>query len=204
MPTIPTSVQAQKPLRREHALDLNRGLRMRKHAQGWYIAEYKDSPGEYFNIYGEPVSPELAAEAGFNVSESRKQALRSKLLLEARAKIDAEVNARIEAEVKAKLAEFERGQEQLHAHLVSPPKPTAESSVSLSGQVGPFHAGDSGGFMQAGSALELPDEPKAAAKTKRYTGKARATRKFTLDVEDIADAVDGEDAGALDGLVDED
>jgi hypothetical protein len=179
---------------------------MRKHSQGWYIAEYKDSPGEYFNIYGEPVSPELAAEAGFNVSESRKQALRSKLLLEARAKIDAEVNARIEEEVKAKLVEFERRQEQLHAHLVVPPEQTPELGVTSSGRVGQVYemACDPGVLTQVGTALEPPDEPKAAPKAKRHLGKAKAARKFTLDAEDSEDAAGGEDSIALGNPTDKD
>jgi len=198
MPTIPTSAQAQKAVRREHALDLDRGLRMRKHPQGWYIAEYKDSPGEYVNIYGEPVSPELATEAGFNVQESRKQALRGKLLLEARAKIDAEVNARIEEEVKAKLAEFERERERLHSHLVVPPEQTSELGVPPTGRVGQVYEMpcDPGALMQAGAALEPPDAAQVGLKAKRHLGKAKAAKKFTLDDADGDDDVGGEDSSA--------
>ena len=56
------------------AIDLNRGVSIRgcDKPTCFQVFMYKDEPGVYLNVYGNPVSDEIAEEAGFNVKELGK------------------------------------------------------------------------------------------------------------------------------------
>jgi hypothetical protein len=77
---------------------------------GIQVAEYGDYPGEYYSMGGEPIPDDMAAQAGFDVAEGRKEKRRRELRAEADKKIDEQI-AKESQEIEEKLAveESERG-----------------------------------------------------------------------------------------------
>lgn len=72
------------------AIDLNRGVSMRSHPSGFRVAMYKEEPGVFYDMNGEPVSDELAAKAGFDVETLRLERQKQEKLAEARKRIEEE------------------------------------------------------------------------------------------------------------------
>ena len=83
----------------EMIIDYNRGVTKRIHTSGVEIYMYKDTPGEYLNARGDPVSEELAASAGFPVEELKKAKLKRERMKTAMDTIEAEIGAAETTEV---------------------------------------------------------------------------------------------------------
>ena len=80
-------------------IDLNRGVTMRTHPQGFYICMYKDAPGVYLDINGRDVGEKMAKTAGFPVKEFATERLRQLKLKNAMAEINAEFGKLPEGDV---------------------------------------------------------------------------------------------------------
>jgi len=61
-------------------IDLDRGVVKRNHASGMQVVMYKDKPGVFYDNRGTLVSDALAADAGFNVEQLRREQKRQELL----------------------------------------------------------------------------------------------------------------------------
>lgn len=77
-------------------IDLDRGVTIRTHPNGMRVHMYKDDPGLYLDVYGEPVQDSLAAEAGFDVKSDSKERKRKERMEEARRRIDEELKEALE------------------------------------------------------------------------------------------------------------
>lgn len=73
-------------------IDVVRGVSMRKHsATGIAVYMYIDTPGVYLNMFGQPVSEKIAAEAGFNTARDGKLREKSRLMDEYMRKVEAQL-----------------------------------------------------------------------------------------------------------------
>lgn len=72
------------------AIDLNRGVTIRLHRQGFRVCMYKDAPGLYFDSSGRELPAAVAAQAGFDVDTDAREARKRKAIDEARARIERE------------------------------------------------------------------------------------------------------------------
>jgi len=75
-------------------IDLDRGVTKRPHSSGIVVVMYKDTPGEYFDATGNPVTSELAEQAGFPVEEHATEMKKAAALAQARAAVEAEFAAK--------------------------------------------------------------------------------------------------------------
>lgn len=74
------------------ALDLNRGIISKKHAaSGIRVSAYIDNPGEYFDERGEPVAPQIAQQAGFDVEKDAREKLKQERLEAYRKQVEQEL-----------------------------------------------------------------------------------------------------------------
>jgi hypothetical protein len=80
-------------------IDLNRGVTMRTHPQGFYVCMYKDSPGVYLDVNGREVGEQMAKDSGFPVKDFARERLRRLKLETAMAEINAEFGKLPEGEV---------------------------------------------------------------------------------------------------------
>ena len=80
-------------------IDLNRDVIMRKHPKGFQVAMYKDDPGSYLSASGNPISTELAGEAGFETAGLARDKERRDRLESAHAAINAEYGEEENVEV---------------------------------------------------------------------------------------------------------
>jgi hypothetical protein len=84
------------------SLDLNRGVMTKFHPQnGMKISQYIDSPGVYYTDTAEPVPPELARQAGFNVEKDMRNKLKNERLAAAKRQIEAEMRQEEDAIAEA-------------------------------------------------------------------------------------------------------
>lgn len=72
------------------AIDLDRGVTKRRHPSGFVVAMYKETPGHYFDVNEQPVAPEAARSAGFDVDALEKERLKQEKLQEARERIESQ------------------------------------------------------------------------------------------------------------------
>lgn len=77
--------------------DLNRGMKIQKHPEGYNVGMYFDDPGRYFDEHGNLLSNEVAAEAGFDVIEYE----RTRRIRQRRAELEKEAEQQIDEELKA-------------------------------------------------------------------------------------------------------
>lgn len=92
----------------ERVIDYDRGVIIKVvPSLGLDIFMYRDQPGVYLNAYGQPVSLELAAQAGFNVAKHTQQRTKQRLIDEFRRKLDADMKAELEATDKVVVLERE-------------------------------------------------------------------------------------------------
>ncbi len=82
-------------------IDRDRGALIRKHPLGYRVVMYVDTPGVYFDEEGKRVDRELAAEAGFEVSDDLKTRAKNQL------------RKNYERQIGAKFAEAEQAIEEL-------------------------------------------------------------------------------------------
>lgn len=75
------------------AVDLDRGVVMRNHRQGFKVCMYADQPGVYYTISGKEVPEAVAAEAGFNVSKLSMERSRREKLSQLQQQVDEEFGA---------------------------------------------------------------------------------------------------------------
>lgn len=80
-------------------IDLDRGVVMRNHRQGFKVCMYVDQPGYYYTINGQEVSEDVAKGAGFDVAKLAVERQRRAKLAEAQRQIDAEFGALAEGMV---------------------------------------------------------------------------------------------------------
>lgn len=79
------------------AIDRNRGCTIRFHPQGFRVVVYKDAPGEFWAENGEPLSPEIARAAGFDVRALLKERTKQQRMAELKAQVEREFASREEA-----------------------------------------------------------------------------------------------------------
>lgn len=73
-------------------IDYDRGVRIRTAANvGMDIYMYKDRPGEYLNVHGNPVPKEIAAQAGFETEKLEKRRLHRLARAAAVSRVDQEM-----------------------------------------------------------------------------------------------------------------
>lgn len=83
-------------------LDLNRGVMTKFHPQnGMRISKYIDTPGSYYTDTAEPVAPELARQAGFDVEKDMREKLKQERLAAAKRAIEAELREEEDAIAEA-------------------------------------------------------------------------------------------------------
>lgn len=83
------------------ALDYARRPQFNRHKDGGiFIVSYPDAPGDYFDEAGNPVSDELAAEAGYNVAVDRVERDKRNQIRQAQLEAEAQAAAKI-AQIKA-------------------------------------------------------------------------------------------------------
>lgn len=90
----------------EEAIDLNRGISKRTHANGVQVCMYKDSPGLYYDVNANELTDEFAAEAGFDIKHQAAEKDKLDKLSAARLKIEKEFSA-VEGEVVATVGRYE-------------------------------------------------------------------------------------------------
>ena len=77
----------------EKRIDYDRGVIKRTHPlNGVAIYMYRDTPGDYLNAFGTPVSEKIAKEAGFDVALLAKHKLKRERLAQAREAIEREID----------------------------------------------------------------------------------------------------------------
>lgn len=82
------------------AIDLNRGVSKRVHqATGIQVVMYKDAPGVYYDTVGNPVSAELASQAGFQVSEEILQKQKNDKMAKAMKEIESEYEGNSDGDI---------------------------------------------------------------------------------------------------------
>ena len=106
-------------------IDKNRALVQRTTAAGISVHEFKDAPGEYFDVNGQPVADHLAEEAGFDIVGGRKEKRRRELYAKKQAEIDAElerefreIDAKVAAEPEAPVTEQYKAEKRGSAYVV--------------------------------------------------------------------------------------
>ena len=81
-------------------INLNRGVSKRVHqATGIQVVMYKDSPGVYYDTVGNPVSAELASQAGFQVSEEILQKQKNDKMAKAMKEIESEYEGNSDGDI---------------------------------------------------------------------------------------------------------
>ena len=78
-------------------MDLNRGCIIRFHPSGIQIGAYIDDPGTYYTQAGDPIDPQLAKAAGFDIQRDAQEKLKNSRLAEFRAKLEAELTTEEDA-----------------------------------------------------------------------------------------------------------
>lgn len=78
-------------------IDRNRGCTIRFHRAGMRVVMYHDSPGEYFDEKGKPLTDEIAKSAGYDVASLKKEREKQDKMKAFRAKLDAEYAAKEDA-----------------------------------------------------------------------------------------------------------
>jgi len=89
-------------------IDKDRGVTIRRHLTGIQVCMYKDAPGEFFDINGNPVGEELAAQAGFDTEALERERQKRERMAEAQKRIEQEYaseSERVEQEINAGLQE---------------------------------------------------------------------------------------------------
>lgn len=79
------------------ALNLNRGVTMRKHPSGMAVAMYDDTPGSYMTERGEPLDAEFAKQAGFNVGADQRRAAVNKRVADYQKQLEDELKSEEDA-----------------------------------------------------------------------------------------------------------
>lgn len=77
-------------------LDLDRGVTKRKHPNGFVVAMYKDVPGQFMDVNGDPLDEELARQAGFDTETLSKERMKNEKMQEARQQIEKEFESQSE------------------------------------------------------------------------------------------------------------
>lgn len=77
-------------------LDTDRGVTKRRHPNGFVVAMYKDEPGVFLNLKGEPVGAEVARKAGFDVETLEVERRKAEKMAHARAEIEKEFESKSE------------------------------------------------------------------------------------------------------------
>lgn len=72
-------------------IDMNRGVQMSKHPEGYYVCMYFDDPGVYMTQTCTPLGDAEAAAAGYDVAELSLTRERNKLMREGQAKLEREI-----------------------------------------------------------------------------------------------------------------
>ncbi len=71
-------------------IDLNRGVTIRGNVAGVRVYMYKDSPGEFHDVLGDPVTQDVARAAGFDVDRLLRERQKQERILAMRAQIEWE------------------------------------------------------------------------------------------------------------------
>lgn len=88
-------------------IDYDKGVLKRKHPLGLDVYMYVGQPGVFLNAHGGEVSPQLAAEAGFDTDALLKERRRRDRVAEAESAINAEFNKPEARKVVARLNGYE-------------------------------------------------------------------------------------------------
>lgn len=78
------------------AISRSRGCTIRFHPQGFRVIMYKDTPGEYLDEQGRPLTAKLAKEAGFDTDTLGKEKAKQTKLDKARERIEKEFATEME------------------------------------------------------------------------------------------------------------
>lgn len=109
-------------------IDLNRGVTQRRHPRGFFISMYKDAPGHFFDPNANEVSEEEAAQAGFPVSDLRKE----RLVRERRAEAESRIRGELDRELER--IESDGGRSESEESAASSPRPSGSEPPSISAE----------------------------------------------------------------------